>query len=161
MVAFGIGLDQRPELFELVDHEHETLAFTRELGGQRDETVGLGQPRAHAAHIGSGGDAGQRGFELRQWCGPGHHGDDEIAAPPELGHRARVHEGALAGAGRTDHGNERLRVDGRHELSDERVATAKIGRVGLPECAQAFVRIGADCRHSGNGVRRAAPGSRR
>ena len=146
-VAGRFGFDERPQLFELVDDEHELLARFDEVGRDRGEPAGAAQARRDRRFVFGGGDAPECRFELHEWFGTGDHRHDERAATTERGHETGVHEGALARSRRADDGDERLRVDRGDEPVDELTAPEELRGVGFAEGAQSLVGVGADGGH--------------
>ena len=146
-------LDQREQLLELVDDQHQLDSRLV----RQDALDGAHQAALVLAELGEqlrdrrAGRAQQRRFELLQRVGAGQHLDHD----PALGARqraltqrrddARLDHAGFAAPARPDHRQEprhRVRLaQAADQLGDERVAPEEVVGVFFLEGAQAFVRI--------------------
>ena len=139
-VADRVGGHEGPELFELVDDDHERAVAGGDVGGDVGETVGCEQPGADVAGVG-GGDASERDLELDERVGAGHHRHHQCVASTQCRHDPRVHQRALPGPGRADHEHERVAVDAFDERVDECRSALELGGVGFTERPQTLVGV--------------------
>ena len=170
VVVFAEG----EQLFELVDdHEQFAVVADQPFDGPGDAAGPVGelveQPFGRVD-----GHAQQGRLELLEGVPGGHHGDGEPlggpgsaigaghSAPAQCRQQPRPHHRGLAGARRTDHGDQAA-VGARssqsfHQLADQPITTEEITSVGLGERSEALVGVGtAETHHR----RALPPGTRR
>jgi hypothetical protein len=139
-VALLARLAERPELLELVDHEHELLARRDHAARDLDEPVVTHQATAEIAVV-RGRHPPERRLELGQRIGTGHHRHDLRAEAPQSGGRTRVHDRALPRPRRADHRDERIAHDSVEQPVDQRAASVELRSIRLAERAQTLVRV--------------------
>ena len=144
---------QRPQLLELVDDQHQLLSRRDEVPGHRHQAARGAQAGRDGGLVLDGGHPAQRGLELDERVGAGHHRHHEGPAASELGHHSGVHERALARPRRTDHRHERLVGHPLDQVGHQVVPTAELAGVGLLERAETLVRVDAGHAEAGQGLR--------
>ncbi len=151
VAARGLVLDQRKDLLELVDHQHQLGVARQQLRDDIEQAalvaLELLEQIGRLLHR----HAQQRGGQLGQRLRAGDHFEHKPLvrarqrAAPQRRNQAGAHDRRLAAAARPDHRQESRQRAGfaepRQQPLGQRLAAKELGCIGLLEGAQALVGI--------------------
>ena len=137
-----LALDEREDLFELVDDEQELRPVVGEHalhGPEQAELVGVELLLQRGRRVRRDPQEGR--LQLLERVGTRRHHGDVPAASADLGHEPGEHDGRLPAAARTDDGEKPLGDHALDEVGDELLATEEVVRVRLEEGVETLVRV--------------------
>ena len=140
--AAVLALDEREDLFELVDDEQELRPVVGEHalhGPEQAELVGIELLLQRGRRVRR--DPQRAAFQLLERVGARRHHRDVPAAGADLGHEPGEHDRRLPAAARTDDGEKPLGDHALDEVGDELLAAEEVVRVRLEEGVETLVRV--------------------
>ena len=137
-----LALDEREDLFELVDDEQELRPVVGEHalhGPEEAELVGIELLLQRGRRVRRDPQEGR--LQLLERVGARCHHRDVPAAGADLGHEPGEHDRRLPAPARTDDGEKPLGDHALDEVGDELLAAEEVVRVRLEEGVETLVRV--------------------